>query len=299
MKRKLFATITLFAALALTACGGGGKKEHVHKAAADAEWQSNTTQHWKDCKDNDGGKVDAGSHSFQRVEAESSAATCGAAGVEVKQCTVCGYKVTTNLDKLEHNFVDDGGATGKVHPEKCNSGCNTKAYRFDISEAEGWNSATVKWNAKSTDSDPSKTEATWALEAGQLPAGKYKVYLEALMSYTSHGNRYMFNENKTLHPTNPVTGEEYPDQSSQNPDGEGEAEWRYYFGVNGGENIYPNCSVTLGELGYEGSNDSGTPKFAEVLSEITIPEGATSFSARHGDIGYSLIVSRVRLVKIA
>ena len=59
----------------------------------------------------------------------------------------------------------------------------------------------------------------------------------------------------------------------------------------------PDTSKTLGEIGYSGG-EGATPKFGLVLSKITIPAGATSFSAKHGDIGYSLIVSRVRLVEI-
>ena len=302
MKKKLFTTLALFAALAITACGGKAGansseqgSEHVHEAAEDAEWQNNATKHWKECKDGDGAKVDEASHTFQAVPAESVAATCAAPGKEVKICTVCGYKSETVLDQLEHSFVADGDATGKVHPEKCNNNCQTKAYRFEVSEAEGWNKATTKWNARTTDASNNQVEASWALEAGQLPAGKYQVYLEATMSYDSHSSRYLFNQNKTVNPTKP-DGTAYPDDSSDNPDGAAESKWRYYFAVNG-QDVFPDTSKTLGEIGYHGG--SGAEKvFGLVLSEITIPAGATSFSAKHGDIGYSLIVSAVRLVEI-
>ena len=221
-----------------------------------------------------------------------SEATCEAEGVEKRVCEVCGYEDFKYTPALGHVFVDNGEATGKVHPE-IDNGCNTHAYRFDIADAEGWNTPDVKWNVKSG----ATAQASWAIEEGQLPAGKYKVYLEATMSYDSHGSRYMFNENKEVNPLNPVTGEEYPDQSSSDPDTASQSAWRYYFAINNGDDIYPDCSTTLAEIGYHGG--SGAEKvFGLVLSEITIPEGITSFEARHGNIGYSLIVSRIRLVEI-
>lgn len=305
MKRRFFTTLALFAALALTSCGGksGGQQQgdqsseqpHVHQAAEGAEWQNNATKHWKECEAGDGAKVDEASHNFKDVAAESVAATCAAPGKEVKICTICGYKSETALPQLEHNYVANGDATGKVHPEKCNSGCETKAYRFDISEAAGWNKATTKWNAKTTDTSNNQVEASWAVEAGQLPAGKYQVYLEATMSRDSHSSRYLFNENKTVNPKKP-DGTDYPDQSSSSPDTADESPWRYYFAVNGVD-VYPDTSKTLGEIGYHGG-DGAEKVFGLVLSEITIPENITSFSAKHGDIGYSLTVSAVRLVEI-
>ena len=287
MKRKLLAVFTLFASLTLvTACGGSTNNN-------EPSWQSDKTYHWKE--DEEGEKVEKAKHTMVKVDAECVEATCEAPGKTVKACSVCGYRTEETIAQKEHNIVNDGDATGKVHPEKCSNGCNLKAYRFDISEAEGWNKDTTKWNAKTTDSSNNQVEALWTLEAGQLPAGDYEVYLEATMSRDSHSSRYLFNENKEVNPKKP-DGTDFPDQSSSSPDGANESKWRYYFAVNGVD-VFPDTSKTLGEIGYSGG-DGATPAFGLVLSKITIPADVTSFSAKHGDIGYSLIVSRVRLVEI-
>ena len=312
MKRKIFTTLAVFAALALTACGGGNQSEpagksepgkqsskpastskHTHTADENAPYKYDATNHWQECKDGDGGKVGSKAHTFVDDTTKTAVpASCETEGKKFLKCSVCGFEKEEAVPALGHVFEDNGAATGLVHPE-IDRGCNTKAYRFDIAEATGWNTPDVKWNAKAAPTN----QASWAIEEGQLPAGKYKVYLEATMSYDSHGSRYMFNENKTLHPKNPVTGEDYPDQSSSDPDTAEQSLWRYYFAINNGDDIYPDCSTTLAEIGYHGG--SGAEKvFGLVLSEITIPAGITSFEARHGNIGYSLIVSRIRLVEI-
>ena len=253
MKRKLIATMALFAALTLTACGGKGgggnnkstskpkTSQHVHTADENAEWKISGEEHYKDCKENDGGKV----------------------------------------SQAKHSFSDDGAANGVVHPEKCV--CGLKAYRLDVSEATGWNKATTKWNAKTTDAENNQVEASWDI-AGKIPAGNYSIQLEALMSYSSHSDRYFYNQWET-------------DTASQ-PDKQSEAPFRYFFKVDDGAAVNPDTTKSWGELGYEGSNDSGSPKFATVVSQVTITATTAKFSAFHGDIGFSLIVSRVRLVEI-
>lgn len=278
-------------------------KKHTHKWAQDPDKQNKAAtcqeegikyEKCSDCGETRETPISKTEHNYVADTSKTSVpAGCETEGITYLKCSVCGAPKEEKIPATGHVFVDNGPATGKVHPE-IDNGCQTHAYRFDISEATGWNTPATKWNVKSGDN----AQASWALEEGQLPAGKYKVYLEAVMSYTSHGNRYLFNENKEVNPKNPATGEDFPDQSSQDPDTAEQSPWRYYFSVNNGADIYPDAGVTLGELGYEGSNDGGSPKFALVLSEIIIPEGATSFEARHGNIGYSLIVSRVRLVEI-
>lgn len=329
MKKRIFTTLAVFLSLALvTGCNNKPAEEQNNDETPTSEQQvvassesTNTsskkhTHKWEqdpdktnkeatcteegikyekcECGETRETTVNKKDHNFVADTSKTNVpATCETEGVNYFKCANCTATKEEKVPATGHIFEDNGPATGKVHPE-IDNGCNTHAYRFDISEATGWNTPETKWNVKSGDN----AQASWALEEGQLPAGKYKVYLEAVMSYTSHGNRYLFNENKEVHPKNPVTGEDFPDQSSSDPDTATQSPWRYYFSVNNGADIYPDASVTLGELGYLGSNDGGSPKFALVLSEITIPEGATSFEARHGNIGYSLIVSRVRLVEI-
>ena len=126
-KSKLFTTLALFAALALTACGGkpaegseAGKSsgkpaassKHVHEAAPDAQWQMNDTQHWKDCKDNDGGQAEKANHKWIADASKTDVpATCEAEGTAYEKCEVCGKTRERKLDKTDHRW-DDGVATG-------------------------------------------------------------------------------------------------------------------------------------------------------------------------------------------
>ena len=126
MKKRIFTTLAIFAALALTACGGkpaesseAGKEskpaassKHVHTADENAPWVSNDSQHWKECKDGDGGKVDAKSHTWVKDDSKTDVpATCQAEGVAYEKCDVCGKTRERKLDKTEHRW-DDGVATG-------------------------------------------------------------------------------------------------------------------------------------------------------------------------------------------
>ena len=158
---------------------------------------------------------------------------------------------------------------------------------------------TGKWNAKTTTSNNNAVEASWDISGGKIPAGKYSVYIDVSMSNASHSNRYFFNQNKTVNPKNPATGEDYPDDpaTNGNEDKETESKWRYYVSLNGGAIIEPDQGKSWGDLGLNGGSNAAT-KYVCLNTEITIGADATKFSAWHGDIGYSLVVAHVRLVEI-
>ena len=150
--KKLLTTLTLFAALALTACGGkggdGGKtsSRHVHTAAEGAEWKNNETKHWKDCKDNDGGQVDSQSHQWVSDTSKTDvAATCAAAGTKYEVCSVCGYKRETSIPQLEHvwgdpyDVVEATCAAEGSYKVKCNN-CDTVETRTSPKAAHDWES---------------------------------------------------------------------------------------------------------------------------------------------------------------
>ncbi|MEE3427119.1 MAG: hypothetical protein VZR55_04455, partial [Candidatus Enteromonas sp.] len=82
-----------------------------------------------------------------------------------------------------------------------------------------------------------------------------------------------------------------------NEDKETESKWRYYVSLNGGAIIEPDQGKSWGDLGLNGGSNAAT-KYVCLNTEITIGADATKFSAWHGDIGYSLIVSHIRLVEI-
>lgn len=275
MKRKILSMIALFTALTLTACGGTTNNSQQSGSQNQSSQKSTS-------------KTSSSKHTHQWVAdptKQNVPAGCETEGINYFVCD-CGQTKEEKVPALGHVFeaAEGDAADLLVHPE-IDKGCNTKAYRLDIAQATGWNKATTKWNAKTTDDSNNQVEASWDIE-GKIPAGKYSLQLEGLMSYTSHGDRYFYNQWET------------ESSSAQNPDKQSESPFRYYFGIDGGDPINPDTKKTWSELGYEGSNDSGSPKFATIVSELTIAAGAKKFSAFHGDIGYSMIVSRIRLVEI-
>ena len=106
--------------------------EHVHTYS---DWQTDANNHWKVCTDPEcplgaGEKFQNAPHDMVLVEGESYAATCTEAGLEVKECSVCGYRTETAIAAKGHTYVKDAdncvaptcGAPG-VYAEKC-SVCN-------------------------------------------------------------------------------------------------------------------------------------------------------------------------------
>ena len=252
-------------------------KENEDLETYKTAWVSDDEGHWHESeKAGSKRKGDYHKHAFLVVEAESTEANCAHAGKEVKVCADCGKRAEVVTPKTDHTFKGNGDAGGVVHPELDN-GCNTKAYRLDIAEAAGWNESKTKWNAKTAPTN----EAKWDIE-GKIPAGKYQVALEGVMSFAFHSDRYFYNQHET-------DTSSQPDIAEQDP-------FRYFFKVDGGAAINPDTKKSWGELGY--GADKNNPTFATIVSEFALPEGAKSFSAFHGNIGYSMIVSRIRLIEV-
>ncbi len=113
--KKLLTTLTLFMALALTACGGanassGDKSSsvpaHVHTFDT-TKWESDASQHWHPATcEHTAQKGDKANHDFKEVAAESVAASCSAEGKKVEACSICGYKKETKIDKLAHTYQE-------------------------------------------------------------------------------------------------------------------------------------------------------------------------------------------------
>jgi len=64
---------------------------HTHTWGA---WQSNATEHWKECTANDGAKTDEAAHTAGNWIIDTPA-TATTAGSRHKECTVCGYVTET------------------------------------------------------------------------------------------------------------------------------------------------------------------------------------------------------------
>ena len=101
-KQKPYGLMAIIAiiTLALFACDdGNGTPTHTHTYGA--AWQSNATQHWKECTANDGAKTDVAAHEWEWVE--TTPATPTADGLETETCKTCGAESgnTRIIAKLE------------------------------------------------------------------------------------------------------------------------------------------------------------------------------------------------------
>ena len=208
MKRKVFATIAVFAALALTACGtttnngGSGEQkssatgkssqtsQHTHVAAENAEWKSNETNHWKECKDGDGGKVNNEEHKFGEWTAKGDAVCGGFAEME-RECSVCHYKEAKAGVYNPHTWtvVGDPVAAGDGGIEyknvKC-SKCQTEGIMVDCKKADGTNNMTITGSPKTAPEGCVKLGANGDSMTAviKLPAAKTgKIFIRGSMDY--------------------------------------------------------------------------------------------------------------------
>ena len=332
-KTKLFGLTTLLLSLGLTAClgtndgggggGGGNTNTTVDPNDPDLSWSGGAETHYK--TDKSGNRVtEPEAHSWVEYKGDDrhkvKEATCKLPGIGFKQCSVCLKIVETTTPKLNHDYenvagddaatceragiihkvctmcgdeiTEDGvpalghdlqaAETGKAGVSKftCKrEGCTHVEYVLDVSKATGWNKATTKMNGKSSPDNMS----TWDV-AGAIEDGTYKIQVEGLMSYTSHGDRYWYN----MYQTDTASS---PDTADQDP-------FRYFFKVND-TTINPDVlDKTWADLGFTGENDSGTPVYGDIVNSAVI-NGANTFSLVHGNIGFSLIISNVKLIKIA
>ncbi|MCQ2800743.1 MAG: hypothetical protein MJ216_02180, partial [Bacilli bacterium] len=285
-------TLVLFASLALTACGGGNAQSSVASECKTHKWVQDTTkenvpatcladgityQVCQNCGQAQEKKVNKlTTHTWgEDPDHPDVPASCGVAGVDNKKCTVCGATESTPIAAQDHEFQDDGAAVGVVHKEKCKN-CQQPAYRFEVSEATGWNKADTKMNGKTSPDN----QSAWAL-GGAVPAGTYSVHINTKMSYDSHSDRYFYNQWET--------------DTASSPDKQDESPYRYYFQVDSGEMAYPMTKKSWGELKLSGTEF----RTCEVEATVTITASSTEFHLIHGNIGYSLAIAYVRLVPIA
>ena len=127
MKKLLTKAMVLFAALALTACGGKSEKTHTHKFDQKT-WASNETQHWHPATcEHKNVKGSAADHTFQEITAEYVAPTCSNPGKKVEVCTVCNYRKETVLT-AEHDLQPVAHAQGEGEVAETISKCSRDNY---------------------------------------------------------------------------------------------------------------------------------------------------------------------------
>ena len=197
---------------------------------------------------------------------------CGAKTYEYK-CTDCGE--TKREDKPaqlhEMSFMDHKGL---IDLESCDN-CQTKAYKFPIKYAAGFNDPNTKMNARSGDS----SKSTWNIE-GQLAPGKYEVEITTKLSQSSSTDRHWYNHAKA--------GEE---TATSNPDTNSESDFRYWVEVDS-QAFYPTSKKTWGEEGLNSTDYKRTVFIAEVEVKST----TKTINFVHGNIGYSLLIDNIRLI---
>ena len=316
-KVKLLGLTSALLAFGLSGCFG--------PATVNEEYSTSKTQHW--LEDSNGNIVgEKEEHTF--VDSATGdggkhtpiAATCTTRGKKVQVCSVCQRYVDIDVPPLNHDLIDVEGSTsgaeicekgGTLHKvcnrQGCtyeieeevparghslkaavatakegvskvtcnNSGCTYVAYELDITKATGWHDSATKWNAK----EGANTTATWDV-SGVIEDGTYAIELEAKTTSSGHTDRLFSNQ--------------YATDTGENADKESESPFRYFFKLNNSTVVNPDTTKTWGDLGYSDTAFAN----ARIVSSIEI-SGLTSFSALHGNIGYSMFVSKVTLVKIA
>ena len=151
MKTKFFTTLAIFAALALTACGGaqpaseGGKESKpatsskcTHQVDENAPWEKDDSKHWHVCKIC-GAKVDSKSHTWADDPSVTEVpATCSAKGQKGQKCEVCGATKLVETPTTDHVYGDwviDGSAKcGEAgsRSRKCNNCDHTETETLGI-----------------------------------------------------------------------------------------------------------------------------------------------------------------------
>ena len=156
--KKLFKTMTLFVALALTACGGASSNADSSAPAGDStsaapqesssaaasksstskhthtydetKWESDETSHWHPatCEHTDS-KGSKAAHTFvdDPTDPANKAATCSEPGVKVEKCSVCGYRKESVLT-AEHDLQPVEHAQGEGEVAETVKKCSKDAY---------------------------------------------------------------------------------------------------------------------------------------------------------------------------
>ena len=221
--------------------------------------------------------TEALSHDFETVASDSTV-TCTQSGILVEVCKRCNVRRDTNSNALGHNLVSHSTGKAGVTKNICDrAGCNYVEYILDISQASGWNQPTVKMNGKNGTNDKSNWDVT-----GVIDDGTYDIFLEAKLTDGGHKNRCWHNMSE-----NDPTPNNNPDKSTEDP-------YRYFFKINDATIINPNVTDNWETIGYTSSSSV----FGAIVNNANI-SGASSFSLVHGNIGYSLIISKVKLVKVS
>ena len=210
MKKKFFATLVLFASLALTACGGGTNQskdvstKHNHDFGdvvtvkeATCEEAGETKQVCKICGYEKTGTIKALGHDYD-AGVITKEATCSVPGEKTFTCSRC-HKTTKEEIKADHVWGEATPVAGAESEVDYNmftcTVCGAKKIEFAAKQASG--KSTIVGSLKDDSSYPdymklgtNGNSVTYALNS--TVAGNAKIYQRGVMDYWHDGN----NENQ-------------------------------------------------------------------------------------------------------
>ena len=224
-------------------------------------------------------------HDWVNQATGEGAATCTRAGVVDLKCSRCdATKTETGSKPLGHQLTAvDTGVDGVTKGRCTRQGCTGGEIELDVSKAQGWNQSTVKMNGKASPNN----QSTWNV-AGIVEDGVYDIQIEGVMSYSSHGDRKWYNMAKASLCVN----NQVEETLTSDPDTDSQDDYRYFFKINNSTTINPTVKDSWETLGYT----ADSPVYGEICRDVNI-SGATSFSLMHGNIGFSMIISKIKLIK--
>ena len=183
--KKILSTVTLFVALALTACSGAtsssaassSKKSSssaapAHQHTYATEWSYDDEYHWHaaTCEHTDA-KGDKAAHTWVDDTTQTgNAATCERGGTKYEKCSVCGKTRQTETGKLPHNWE-------KVKDNAEEAGY-AKTTQYKCSYGDHY---ALRWSALDLDQEAS-------LEACGLSAVDSSIYAEINNSGSHEGS---------------------------------------------------------------------------------------------------------------
>ena len=228
-------------------------------------------------------------HHMVKIASTEVNATCIQEGYFECKCANCGLIDYRVLPALGHNLTEISTGIDGVNKYRCSrSTCGATVLWLDITKASGWNKADTKMSEKTEPNNKS----TWNVQ-GTIEDGNYDIYVEGLMNYASHGNRKWYNMSKS---DLCVDGDQDANGAQGTADKTSEDDYRYFFKINHSKIINPNVTDNWVTLGFGSADNGDEPTFGAICRNVNI-SGATSFSLIHGNIGYSLIISGIYLVK--
>ena len=310
MKKKLLTSVTVFLALALTACNLGPKSEpaeeskqeeapssepisktvskHVHTYNEDV-WEKNETQHWHPatCEHTDS-KGSAAAHDFQEVPNAGTPATCSQPGSKIMKCTVCGYEKTVVV-KADHDFqaatTTHEQATGEVTEtiQKCSRDDTYK----------------ISWDAQ----DAAKTASSGFDSAGKFKAkGDYASYTFYSPKALS-ARLYLKIANRSSSSDSPYDRSSKSGNQSIWFDYYNGPDWKYEIKVNDvvidqneqGAITVGDEEVAMKELMYQDFLESGADTLVAPWIELSVIEGLNTIRIERTQ-GYSVSVKEFYVI---